>query len=82
MNASELLMRPHYEPVIGMVNDKDDDIGIRATERYSLSQRDSSCALESWDTIHPCGKESIQPVRILRYAEHSNPDRVSSASHD
>ena len=61
-----------------MVNDKDDDSGMRVQGRYSLAPRESGGYLDSWDTIHPRSKESIQPVRILRYAGHSNPDRVFS----
>jgi hypothetical protein len=61
-----------------MVNDKDDDAGRSAQGRYSLASREFIYRLDSWDTRYPRSKESIQPVRILRYAGHSNPDRVSS----
>lgn len=61
-----------------MVNDKDDDTGISVQGRYSLAPRESGSRVDSWDTIHPRSKESIQPARILRYVGHSNPDRVYS----
>jgi hypothetical protein len=61
-----------------MVNDKDDDSGISVQGPYSPAPRESGYTVDSWDTIHPRSKESIQPVRILRYAGHSNPDRVYS----
>lgn len=61
-----------------MVNDKDDDIGTSVQGPYSLALRESGNSVDSRDTIYPRGKESIQAVRILRYAGHSNPDRVYS----
>ena len=64
--------------VIGMVNDKDDDTGINTEGPYSLPSRDFGHFPKFWDTVHPRSKESIQPVRILWYAGHSNPDRVYS----
>ena len=64
--------------VIGMVNDKDDDTGINTEGPVSLLLRGFGHFPKSWDTVHPRSKESIHPVRILRYAGHSNPDRVYS----